>query len=147
MGMPSAAAALDVASSPSGCASRCIAMGATSTGHAIFLPARWARASGVNVSPPDPLAADTDHPGCATPITQCLQSGCGGGTHYHSALRAASGLLCSVVTVTVRHRCVLGQRSPTEEGDSGVNLGHIHHQAWHQPVSLEARLIVPQCGF
>ena len=39
MGIPSAAAALAVASSPSGCASFCIAMGAISTGYAISRPA------------------------------------------------------------------------------------------------------------
>ena len=38
MGMPSAAAAREVASSPSGCAILCIAMGATSSGNAISLP-------------------------------------------------------------------------------------------------------------
>ncbi len=57
MGMPSAAAALDVASSPSECASRCIAMGATRTGHAIFLPA-GGHASCIDFLHFDPLAAD-----------------------------------------------------------------------------------------
>ena len=39
MQMPSHAAALVTASSPSGCAIHCIAMGATSTGYASLLPA------------------------------------------------------------------------------------------------------------
>lgn len=38
MGMPSAAAALETASSPSGCAMHCIAIGAISTGYDTFRP-------------------------------------------------------------------------------------------------------------
>ena len=68
MGMPSAAAALETASSPSGCAMHCIAIGAISTGYDTFRPVpsrellNLRRPSGVEPSLPGRLAG---HHACA----------------------------------------------------------------------------------